>query len=101
MEDWEEWEMDSDVVVVAPLSGAVRFDVAPHIHEIEVLTSSPMLKYGVSPEMRTQSTIRRYWRPRERGSWEIRQNFLVRCHATPRRGMFVPDPWILPDGGGH
>ena len=48
--DWEEWEMASDIVDVAPVSGAVPFDGAPHIREVEVSSDSPMLKYGLSTE---------------------------------------------------
>ena len=98
IEDWEEWEVESDIPDVTPISGIVRFDEIPLVREVEALSESPMLKYGISPEMRIQSMIRRYWRPKDQDSWEIRQNYLVRCHATPRRGLFVPDAWALPDG---
>ena len=98
VEDWEEWEAESDVLDAAPMSGIVRFNDIPVICETEAVLDSPMLKYGIPPEMRTQAVIRRYWRPKDRDSWEIRQGYLVRCHATPRRGLFVPEAWGLPEG---
>ena len=57
-----------------------------------------MMRHGPSPEVRIHSMIRRRLRHLGRDTWELRQNFLVRCHATPRRGMFAPETRKLPEG---
>ena len=81
-----------------PASGAVRFEPLTQIQEIEIPRASPMTRYGLMPEVRVHAMVWRYFRPRGRDTWEIRQNYLVRCHTTPRWGLFTPDSRKLPDG---
>ena len=69
LEDWDEWELDSEDLDVTPSSGAVRFDGTDQFHEVEVSSDSPMIRYGPLPEMRIHSMIRMYMRPRGRGTF--------------------------------
>ena len=41
MEDWGEWELDSDDMDIMPSSGVVRFDRTDQVREVEVSSYSP------------------------------------------------------------
>ena len=82
-----------------PASGVVRFEFITQSQEIEIPGASPMTRYGAIPEVRIHAMIRRYFRPRGGDTWEIRQNYLVRCHTTPRWGLFTPGSRKVLEGG--
>ena len=76
----------------------VRFEPIAHIPDVAVVGVSPMGHCGPMPEMRIHRMIESFMRPRGRGTWVIRQKYFVRCHATPRRGLFSPDSRKLLEG---
>ena len=99
IEDWQEWDADVEYGEDHErfrVFGAVRYEPITQIQGIEVTAASPMTRYGAMPEVRTHAMIRRYFRPRGRDVWEFHQNYLVRCHNTPRWGLFTPDSRKLP-----
>ena len=86
IEDWHEWGADVEYGEDHErfrVFGAVRYEPITQIQGIEVTAASP----GAMPEVRTHAMIRR---PRDRDVWEFHQNYLVRCHNTPRWGLFYP-----------
>ena len=91
-EDWQEWDADVEYGEDHErfrVFGAVRYEPITQIQGIEVTAASPMTRYGAMPEVRTHAMIRRYFGPRGRDTWQVRQDYLVRGHAT-HDGDYLP-----------
>ena len=80
------------------VSSVVRFVPCSEIFEITIQDDSSLTRCRSPPEDQIYCMIERYLRPRARDAWVTRHNYLVRCHTTPRKGLFMPGTRRLPEG---
>ena len=100
LDDHCSWEGDEFGLDAEPeaMSGAVRFEPCSEVIEVEIPVDSSMNRYRPPSEDRIYRMSERYFRPRARDTWTVRHNYLVRCHNTPRKGLFMLGARRLPEG---